>query len=188
MQCRAFLLCTILYQITFLTTIVCRSSFYNGDYMTIRLVVVDEGFDYPQTGTGEGWGEEATGWAEKVTETINSLVSNQDIPLTEAVLVNDSSGIVNGMSFSPSATQRIEVTGVISRVYTVVSGKAEESESFRIEGTYNGVDFLIGNQSVGDDTGVELTVDSTGQFSYTAENKADTESITIKFKGTAITF
>jgi len=156
--------------------------------MTIRLVVVDEGFDYPTTGTGEGWGEEATGWAEKVTETINSLVSNQDIPLSEAVLVNGSSGIINGMSFSASETQRIEVTGVISRVYTAISLKPEESEAFSTQGTYNGSDFLISIQSTGDDTGILQTVDSAGQFSYTAENKADTESITIKFKGTAITF
>ncbi|NRA93988.1 MAG: hypothetical protein HRU26_15145 [Psychroserpens sp.] len=156
--------------------------------MSIRLVLVDEGFDYPQTGNGEGWGEEATGWAEKVTEVINSVISNQDISLTEAVLINGSSGIVNGMAFSPTNTQRIEVKGVINRVYTAISAKPEEAEEITIKGSYNGSDFLIGVTSIGDDTGVTLDVDTAGQFNYVANNKVDTESITIKFKGTAITF
>jgi len=156
--------------------------------MSIRLVIVDQAFDYPETGNGEGWGEEATGWAEAVTDTINSVISNQDIPLTEAVLVNGSSGIVNGMSFSATNTQRIEVTGVISRVYTGISGKPEEAEAFSVQGTYNGSDFLISITSAGDDTGITLDVDTAGQFNYVAENKTDTQSITIKFKGTAITF
>lgn len=156
--------------------------------MSIRLVVVDKGFDYPETGNGEGWGEEATGWAEAVTETISSLVSNQDIPLSEALLINNSSGIINGMSFSASSTQRIEVTGVISRKYTAISGTPEESEAFTTQGAYNGTDFLISIASSGDDTGVTMDVTSLGQFNYVAEDKTDTESITIKFKGTAITF
>ncbi len=156
--------------------------------MTIRLVVIDKGFDYPDTGTGEGWGEAATDWAEAMSEAMNSIVSNQDIPLSEAVVVNGSSGIVNGMNFSASAVQRIEVTGVINRVYTALSTKAEEAEAFTVQGAYNGVDFLISLQASGDDTGVALDVTSLGQFEYVAEDKTDTESITIKFKGTAIAF
>lgn len=156
--------------------------------MAIRLVIVDQGFDYPETGNGEGWGEEATGWAEAVTETINSIVSNSDIPLSGAILVNGTSGIVNGMSYSASAIQRIITEGVITRKYTQQSGLPEESESFTSQGVYNGSDFIISNILVGDDTGISLDIDSAGQYTYEAEAKDDTETITIKFKGAAITF
>jgi hypothetical protein len=156
--------------------------------MTKKLQVADESFDYPENGD-INWGEEATGWAEKVTDVLSDIIGPDDILTTEAPLVNGqlTPANINGLKFDVGRVQQIEVTGLITRTYTAPSGKPTEAESFRAEGVFDGVDFVISVDYSGNlDTGVVLDVNATGQFTYTSEDKADTDTLSIKFKGTAI--
>jgi hypothetical protein len=151
-----------------------------------KLQVGDESFIYPIQGSDE-WGEEAgaNGWAGKVTEVLASLFGPHDILPTESPLVNGGSGNINGLKFDTAAVKQVTVQAVIKRTYA--DATPTEAEAVVMEGAYNGSDFLISAAYTGDDTGVEIDVDPTGQFTYTAEDKLNTDSLTIKFSAKALT-
>ena len=154
--------------------------------MAKNLQVGNQIFQYPETGDNN-WSEEATGWAEAVTEVLETVQGAEDILKTESSLVNGSSGDIAGLVFDTGAVQQVIVKGYITRTYTVVSGKPTEVESIVIEGAYNGSEFKIAPEYVGDDTGVVIDAANTGQFTYVAEDKTDTLTLTIVFEAKAIT-
>lgn len=155
-----------------------------------KLQIGNEIFDYPITGSSN-YGEEATGWAEAATEAIKEIKGPGDISTTEVILIGTdnmdgtSTGFISGLQFDTSFVQRISVTGIITRDYTIVSGRTREVESFVIEGAYNGVEFNISEEMVGDDTRVELFIVG-GQFKFTSVNDIDTQTLKIKFKASAL--
>lgn len=150
-----------------------------------KLQVGDESFIYPIQGSDE-WGEEAgaNGWAGKVTEVLASLFGPHDILPTEAIL-SSTSGNIPGLKFDTAAVKQVTIQAVIKRTYA--DATPTEAESLIIQGAYNGSDFLISATYTGDDTGVEIDVTSIGQFTYTAESKLNTDSLTIKFSAKALT-
>ena len=131
-----------------------------------KLQVGNDIFDYPVTGSSN-YGEEATGWADAITEAVKEIKGPGDISTTETILSGTdnldgtSTGFVSGLQFDTSFVQRISVTGIITREYTVASGKSREVESFVIEGAYNGVEFNITEEMAGDDTEVTLFTSGT---------------------------
>jgi hypothetical protein len=155
-----------------------------------KLQVGNDIFDYPVTGSSN-YGEEATGWADAITEAVKEIKGPGDISTTETILSGTdnldgtSTGFVSGLQFDTSFVQRISVTGIITREYTVASGKSREVESFVIEGAYNGVEFNITEEMAGDDTEVTLFTVG-GQFKFTSVNVADTQELKIKFQGKAL--
>ena len=156
-----------------------------------KLQIGNEIFDYPITGSSN-YGEEATGWAEAATEAIKEIKGPGDISTTTKELTPNedngdgtSTGFVQNLKFDTSFVQRISVTGIITRDYTIVSGRTREVESFVIEGAYNGVEFNISEEMVGDDTRVELFIVG-GQFKFTSVNDIDTQTLKIKFKASAL--
>ena len=154
--------------------------------MSEKLQVGNKIFNYPETGD-TGWSEDATGWATQVTEVLKTVQGPQDILRSEAAIVNGTSDDINGLKFDTGQVQQVIIKGYIQRSYTGISGKPIEAESIVIEGAYNGATFMIAPKYVGDDTGVSIDVDNTGQFTYDAEDKDDTETITIIFEAKAIT-
>jgi len=154
--------------------------------MSKILQIGSQTFEYPETGDNN-WSEEATGWAEAVTEVLETVQGPQDILKTEASLVNGSSGNISGLIFDTGSVQQVIVKGYLKRIYTVISGKPTEVESIVIEGAYNGSVFNIAPEYVGDDVGVEIDVDNSGQFTYVAEDKTDTDTLTIVFEAKAVT-
>ena len=151
-----------------------------------KLSVGSDTFEYPITG-GSNYGEEATAWASAVSDVLAQVSGPGDIPTTETVLVGTdngdgtSTGLVSGLIFDTSFVQRIEIKGIITREYTLISGKSQEVESFVIEGAYNGTEFVITHEFAGDDTEVFFFPDG-GQFKFTSVNVADTETLSTKFQ------
>lgn len=143
-------------------------------------------FEYPQQGTGEGHGEDATAWAEAVTDALKSVQGPNDILLTTANLGNDVSTqqVIPGLSFNTGQVQHVNVEFLITRIFD--SGASTVVESGKIYGNYDGSDFRISVESTGDDTGVEIDVNSSGQFVYTSSNLADHQSSIINFKASTI--
>lgn len=148
-----------------------------------KLQIGNDIYDYPITGSSN-YGEEATGWAEAATEAIKEIKGPGDISTTETILVG-LDGFVSGLQFDTSFVQRISVTGIITREFTLASGKSREVESFTIEGAYNGVEFNITQEFSGDDTEVEFYIVG-GQFKFISANVADTQELKIKFVGKAL--
>ena len=156
--------------------------------MTKKLQVADESFEYPENGD-INWGEDATGLIEKVVEVLADIIGPDDILLAEAALTNGqlTAAPISGLKFDVGRVQQVVVEGLITRTYTIPSGKPTEAESFTAEGVFDGAVFTISTEYAGNlDTGVIIDVDNTGQFTYTAEDKTDTDTFSIKFKGSAI--
>jgi hypothetical protein len=155
--------------------------------MTRRLQVNNQEFDYPEQGD-INWGEDATEWAVSVTDALSDIVGPQDILLREAPLtVNQlTQANINGLVFDTSAVQQVFVDGIILRD----TSDGLFSESFFIEGNYDGSQFILSNRSVGSDCGVVIDALSSGQFVYTsnsdstfsAENAISPATTTISFK------
>ena len=151
--------------------------------MSKTLQIGNQTFEYPSQGDSN-WGEEASAWAEAVTEALATVQGPEDILLTEALLTNGSSGNVSGLSFDTSVVQQVLVEGLIVRKY--LDATPTEAEAFVATGAYNGTTFYLSVESTGNDSGVVLDIDNSGQFTYQASNKVNTDNIVIKFKGKAI--
>jgi hypothetical protein len=151
--------------------------------MSKTLQIGNQTFEYPEQGDGT-WGEEASSWAQAVTEALATVQGPEDILLTEALITNGSSGNVSGLAFDTSLVQQIVVEGLLVRSY--LDATPTEAEAFVATGAYNGSVFNISMEYAGNDTGVVLDIDNAGQFTYVAENRAQTNTILIKFKGKAI--
>ena len=154
--------------------------------MSKSLQVGNNIFDYPVQGTGAGHGEDATAWAEAVTDALANFLGPNDILLTTANLANNTVIPQNipGLTFNTGQVQHIQVEFLIVRIYDLGASKVVESGP--VIGNFNGTDFRIGISSIGDDTGVELDITSGGQFTYTSSNLTDHTSTVIAFKASTI--
>jgi len=155
--------------------------------MTKTLQIGSETFKYPVQGTNpaENWGEEASEWAEAVTDALATVQGPNDILTTEATLANNQAvaADISGLQFDTGDVRHVSIEFLIRREYD--SGSTVDVESGNIIGNYDGTDFYISIDSVGD-SGVEVTVDATGQFQYTSDDKSNHVSSSIKFKARTI--
>lgn len=134
------------------------------------------------------WGENTTALLEAMSEALSNLVGPQDILTREANLSNNVSvpSPVNGLKFDTSIVEGSIVQGVIVRIFTDISMTPPTQDKFRIEScSYEGaMEYDV--TYVGSDAKVKLIAQDNGQFLYTSENVSNTESIFIKFYGSAI--
>ena len=157
--------------------------------MSKRLIVREEIFEYPDTGD-INYGEEATGWAEEITDVATEISGPGDIPTTEIVLSGTISGDfvtgnVTGLNFDTAFVQRIEVEGFITRTY--LDATPTKVESFVIQGAYNSSIFNITTEYSGEDTEIEF--DTTGgqiTFSYFKPSGDQTNQVIVKYRAKAI--
>jgi hypothetical protein len=154
--------------------------------MTKLLQINNTVYEYPQQGTGQGHGEDATAWAEGVTESLANFLGPNDILLTSANLANNVSvsAVIPGLSFNTGAVQHINTEFLIVRIYDL--GNTKVVESGKVYGNFNGSDFRVSIESVGDDTGINIDVNPSGQFIYTSSELADHQSSVIFFKAQTI--
>ena len=130
------------------------------------LIVRDEVYEYPVNGDNN-YGEEATNWAEAMTEIASEIASPGDIPSTEVVLRDNAassttSGNIVGLLFDTTFVQSMIITGHIERTLT---DSSRQVEFFRTEGVYNGSEIVFSVEFAGDDTDFTFT-ESGGQFGY----------------------
>lgn len=153
--------------------------------MSIPLTIGNEVFNYPETGTNpsEDWGDSATGWAVAVTDVLADVFAPSDITLTSFPL-NDNQVVpanIVGLKFSTSVILAFKVDYIIQRI---ISPGNIITESGVIIGNYNGTDFFITRESCGD-AGVDIDVNTLGQFVYTSTSNPGTSFI-IKFRASTI--
>jgi hypothetical protein len=68
--------------------------------MAIELIINNNSYEYPENNENPGWGEDATAWAEAVTQTLETLQGSNDIPLTSANIIDNTSDNVLGLAFN----------------------------------------------------------------------------------------
>jgi hypothetical protein len=154
----------------------------------VELTVNNQIFDYPDNGENPGWGEDATEWAQAVTDLLNTLQGANDIPLTQLTL---SDGVTDqdvvGLVFNLTQVKQFRVEYFIQRVGTNTS-----VESGVIYGVWDGTNISISQDlatvdNASDEVGVTLTIDNTGQFKYTSTAFPGHSESIIVFKATTMT-
>lgn len=134
------------------------------------------------------WGENTTALLEAIATTLLNIVGPQDIPIQETILANNVTvpAPINGLKFNTGIVQKGTIEGVIVRIFTEASLKVPTQDSFVVEcATYEGT-MEYSPRYQGTDAKVTLIGNNNGQFTYTSEDVLDTESIFIKFQGSAI--
>lgn len=154
---------------------------------TISLTINNITFEYPAPGADPGWGEDATGWAEAVTEAINSLLGVGDILETTFNVGNDVSVAeeVTGLAFNTSTVRAATIDYSIYRTSDAnPSGNAETgSITIVFDDNAPATEKWIMVQKADGDAGVEFFISDAGQFSYTSTDIDSTNySGILKFK------
>jgi hypothetical protein len=154
--------------------------------MTVKLQVGNTIHEFPVQGD-INWGESVTDWAQDVTDALATVQGPQDILITEALLTNNqvTPDIISGLSFNTAVVQQIQVDALVIRTFT--DATPTRAENVIVNGSYNGSVFSIACEYIGDECGVILDCNNSGQFTYTSTDVVNTNTLTIKFKGKAIT-
>ena len=137
------------------------------------LVVNNVPYEYPEAGDAPGWGEEATGWAEGVTEVLGNIVGPNDILESSAIILNNQTTPLNvsGLLFDPTQCRRIEIKYTIYRITDDHPyGQTEEGTLYC---SYDnsapiGQQFKVSQEFSGSDAGVDLEMLDSGQIVYTS--------------------
>ena len=153
--------------------------------MSIQLQVGNDVFNFPQQGETAPWGEDVTAWAEAVTDALTTVQGPNDILITQAPLANNQTTLANiaGLTFNTGQVQAINVPFLVKRTYD--SGSTVVTESGAIIGNYNGTEFVISIDSVGD-SGIEFDITNGGQIQYKTSSLANHIESVIYFKATTI--
>jgi len=130
-----------------------------GINMSKTLQIGSEVFEYPTQGTNasEGWGESGTGWAQAVTDVLATIQSPNDITLT-TVSLNDNVSVpanIVGLRFSTVSVISVRIEYNIKRII----GAIVLTESGNILGNFDGTNFYINTEAVGD-SGISFDVTS----------------------------
>lgn len=153
--------------------------------MSRNLQVGNRIFEYAIQGTTDGWGEDASAWAQAVTDALATVQGPNDILATSATLLNNQAALVAvaGLAFNTAEVLAIDIDYVITRTYD--AGATVVTESGKIKGSFNGTDFKVSIDSE-DDSGVRFDITSSGQVQYTSDDKSNHVSSTIRFKAKTI--
>lgn len=142
--------------------------------MALQLVVNGISYTYPIAGTNPQWGEDASEWAQAVTEVLSNLVGEFDILGTNFSLDNnvDPANLITGLSFSNSVTRSAEISYTIYRLAEDSgAGLTELSETGKINiirrSTEDEWEF---SQIKTGDAQVSFFINSDGTFSYTSSD------------------
>lgn len=143
--------------------------------MAIPLTVNGTTFDYPQEGEPKGtWGESASLWAEEVSDLLSDLKGPNDILQTTFSVANNQAvaSDITGLVFDNASVRSVIVQYSIYRV-TNSNELAETGQIFLVYKN-NANTWTLSRQFFGDDAGVTITINASGQLQYTSTNVAGT--------------
>jgi hypothetical protein len=154
-----------------------------GQIMPKNLQIGNDIFEYPVQGDGN-WGEEATAWAEAVTEALETVQGHNDILITSANLNNNQIAPANipGLILNTADVLGVEIDYFIKREYNVTDILVENG---KILANFDGSAWQVSPESVGD-AGVYITINNSGQAQYTSTNLTGHIQSTIRFKAKTI--
>lgn len=138
--------------------------------MSVPIVIAGTTFNYPTSGESPNWAEEASAYAVAVGEVLNTLLGSGDILQTSSTIINNTSSSVNvnGLLFDSGTIRAANISYSIYRISTSnTSGHAENGSIFIIfdDSAIDDNKWKM-TQSVNGNSGVILSIDHNGQFSY----------------------
>lgn len=154
--------------------------------MSVSLTIAGTTYNYPTSGEDPNWAEEASGWAEAVTEALNTLLSPGDIlqmtyPIDNNIQVPE---IINGLLFDSAIVRAANVSYTVYRTSIDVPSGQVETGSILLTFDDNA---SVGSkwkfsQNLSGTAGVSFSVTDNGQIYYTSTDIGDTGYIgTIRF-------
>jgi hypothetical protein len=151
--------------------------------MAVTLTVNNIPFDFPEQGDQAPWGESVTGWAQEVTEVIETIKGPYDfIETTITIQNNITNANLSGISFNTGLVRSFEASGTIFRV---AGTSPEIVETFILQGLNLGSSWQISQEGIGD-SGVLFDIDTFGQLKYTSNNLAGQTSAFVKIRATSV--
>lgn len=155
--------------------------------MSKEVIIANSVYKIPVYGENK-WGENTTALLEAMVNTIANIVGPQDIPIKQAILSNNVSvpTPVNGLKFDTSIVSTSVVNGIIVRIFPSILAIPATQDTFVVESASYQGDLEYSIRYIGSDAKVKITAQNNGQFYYTSEDVANTESIIISFYGKAI--
>lgn len=141
--------------------------------MPKTLIVNNTPYEYPTSGDEPGWGGEATGWAEAVTDVLSDLLGPNDLLETAFNVANNQlvAADVTGLVLNAASVRAAEIS------YSIYRQTATSSvvESGKINVAYNNASpnpnkWEMNQGSVLGDAGVIFTITNSGQVQYTSSN------------------
>lgn len=150
--------------------------------MARQLTINGTTYNYPDAGESPGWGEDASAWAEAITNAVNDLTGPSDIPLTTSIIADNIAVFTNvtGMKFLTPGTKAFTLYYVVNRT----DGVTAQNEYGLLHGVYNGTDWLMSREYVGE-SGLTMQITSTGQVQYKSSAIGGVYIGTITFKTTS---
>jgi len=136
------------------------------------LQVGNQYFNYPDPGTEAGWGEDATGWAEAVTNALTALIAPGDILPTSLVIQDGQSTAadVTGLFFNSNTIRAANIDYAVYRVSSSTNPGVAESGRLMIDlndTAPTGSKWSL-IQIKNGDAGVTFSVTDGGQIQYTS--------------------
>ena len=156
--------------------------------MSKTLIVNNTPYSYPTSGDEPGWGSDATGWAEGVTNVLSDLLGPNDILETAFNVANNqtdntgANGDVTGLIFNAASVRAVNISYSVFRISnTNLSG---HTETGTIQLIYdNNVGWSINQGNILGSAGITFTVTPAGQIKYKSTDIGSTNySGTMKFR------
>lgn len=139
--------------------------------MPVTLVVNKQPYNYPVPGDSPGWGAEATGWAEQVTEVLQELFGDNDIAETTFNVANNVTSFTNvvGLILNTGAVRAATITYSVYRVST--ANPSGHSESGTLRAVYDnsagsGSKWALSGFGIDGDAGITFQILDSGQVQY----------------------
>jgi hypothetical protein len=146
--------------------------------MARDLTVGTDTFRYPDAGENPGWGEDATEWAQAVTDELADLKGPNDISTTTFTVADNVTTFtdITGFAFDSATSRSFHAEYNVFRT----DGSSNIAESGFIYGINDGTDWYISNQYV-HSAEMEFSITSSGQMQYKSSSVGGTYSGTMKF-------
>lgn len=158
--------------------------------MARPLVIQGTTFNYPENGEDPQWGQDATDWAEAVTEALSLLLGPNDILPRSANILNNQAApvLIRGFFFNPAEVRAANIQYTIFRqtdTQTVVengemllnyNATAPVNEKWKISQDRSGNTFTL------------FTITDDGQFYYTTNDLTGANYTgTLRFQAKSLT-
>lgn len=157
--------------------------------MSVSLIVNGQTYQYPANRESPSWGEDATAWAEAVTEVLANTVGTGDIVLTAANIANNQAAPANviALAFDTGAVRAAIVEYAVYRVTTGVGAQ----EAVEVGTMYLGYKSTAASWEIavigGAGAGTTFSITNTGQVQYVSTAfTGSSYNGNIKFRARAI--
>lgn len=151
--------------------------------MSIPLTIGSDTFNYPSANESPGWGEDASAWAEAVTQALANISSATDVPLTQVAISDNASGAtVAGLTIDPTTVRSAVVTYNCYRKASTTGPDYSEAGTVTLayQNLASSTEKWVMSQVYEGNAGISFDIDDTGQVTYSTIQLSATGLLTFK--------